>query len=43
MSKELRLLNYKTRLYLLENKEDVRNARIIAKLKRRIAKLETEN
>ena len=40
MSKELRLMSYKTRLYLLENKEDVRNARIISKLKRRIANLE---
>jgi len=42
MSKELRLLTYKTRLYLLENKEDPRNARIISKLKRRIANLEDE-
>ena len=42
MSKELRLMTYKTRLYLLENKEDVRNARIISKLKRRIAKLESD-
>ena len=32
-----KLMRYETRLYLLENKEDVRNSRIIKKLKRRIA------
>ena len=36
-SKEIRLTVLKNRLYLLENRDCVKNARLIAKLKRRIA------
>ena len=39
-SKEFILTKLKNRLYLLENRDCVRNARIIAKLKRRIALME---
>ena len=43
MSKELKLQLYKVRLYLLENKNDVRNENIIKKLKRRISLLEEKS
>lgn len=40
-SKELNLLKLKNRLWLLENKDAVVNAKLIAKLKRQIRNMES--